>query len=758
MKKLLLLIFAVLMVQGLLGQSMLQQGDSAFKSKEFFKSIEYYKKALNKETENLVLASITYKIGECYRFANNYVEARTWYEKAMKDGFNESIILNNYAEVLLLAGDYKNAQNYFEQYLKSNPSEKNAQNKLESCKMALKSQSEKPLHVVENEKMLNSKYSDFGPAFVKNRIVFASSRIDKNQKVYEYSGQGYSDFYSAKYDFVKKQWPAPNVCNGGINTKFNDGSIAYNEKTNTAYFMQCNGSKGKDANCNIYYATFNESSDEWSAAKPFEYINPDFSTGHPAINSTGDIMYFVSDMSGGVGGRDIWVIKKGGDGKWGAPSNMGAPINTSGNEMFPYVSGDSVLYYSSDGLVGLGGLDLYITRIKSNTYSKPENLKAPFNSSADDFGFILLGKDSGFFCSNRSGGVGDDDLYSFSLISVIFTATGTIVDKETNKPISKVVVVAKGSDGTIDTSYTDESGVYLFEQLKKDVKYIIAASKKKYLGDSKNITTLGEKFSKDFNKKTGYDLDFSLIRITKEEINIPDIYYDYDKWDLRESSKIELDKMAKVLKENPEVKIIINAHTDARGKPEYNLDLSMKRSQSVVNYLIEKGTAPDRLSAKGWGATKPIVKNAKTEDDHQRNRRTTFSIKNVEDIGNDFKPAEYKKIEAKTVSVNPQVNSEYIQGKGVEFRVQCGASKTVLEDSFFKNLTDKFPNDKIKYTLDPDGFYRYTFGNSPDLDYINELQKKMKDLGQQCFVVAFKDGVKIPLSEAKKYMRRDINK
>ncbi len=627
-------LLVVLLVAGhvAFSQTLLQRADTAFAKKEYTSAIKLYQDAL-KKMKGIDVAMVNFKIGESYKAGNNFKEALPWYDKAIKGGYNDPIAFFNYAEVLTLSGDYAAAKNYYEQYLIIEPDDKIAQKRLESIKLASSKPKDAPIHGVTNVKELNTKYSEYGVAKVRDRIIFASSRMDKKSKVYELTGQGFSNFYETQLS--QGQWLSPSLTKGGINSEFNDGTFYFDEKTNTGYFMQCNGLQGKDQNCNLFTANYNESSNTWGTATKFEYNSDKFNIGHPAMTSDGNILFFVSDMQGGKGGSDIWIMKRSATTSiWSSPVNLGDNINTKGSEMFPYILGDSLFYFASDGHLGYGGLDLYVCKLnKDGSLGAPQNMMPPFNSSGDDFGILFLSKNSGLFSSNRAGGLGDDDIYSFDLLPVMIVASGTIIDKENKKNIPDATVTLKGNDGTVVTSKSDKDGKYEFKGLKQDINYTVQSSKDKFLtSEEKKFTTFGVKYDKTYNKSGGYDLDLAMIAVTKEEIDIPNIYYDYNKADLRAESKAELDKLIAILKENPKIKIMINSHTDSRGSHTYNQDLSERRAQSVVDYLIEKGIAKDRLKSKGWAATSPRIKNAKTEDEHQANRRTTFNILNVDDI------------------------------------------------------------------------------------------------------------------------------
>lgn len=614
-------------------QTPLQRADTAFARMELTDAIELYKTALNRMSD-IDEAYVNFRIAESHRLGNNFRDAAPYYERAINQRYADPIIVFNYAEVLMLMGKYDKAKNYYTQYQIANPDDEITNNRIASINLAMQKDKKKPIHGIKNVRELNTKYSEFGLAHFKNNIIFASSRKDRRDRVYKLTGHGFSNFYVTSYNEQNKAWEEPQLAKGGINTQFNDGTFFYDESTNTAYFMQCNGLKGDDENCNLFTAQYNAASNSWNDPQIFEFNSETYNIGHPAMTSDGRTMFFVSDMPGGKGGSDIWMMKKNpSTNRWSKPENLGDKINTPGNEMFPYVYNDKRLYFASDGHVGYGGLDIYYVDILENGFSSPVNLHPPFNSSADDFGIIFFDDNTGLFSSNRSGGLGDDDIYEFYLLPVSITASGNIFDRENNVSVPGATVILKGSDGSEETTISDKDGNYLFASLKQNVDYTVQASKERYLtSEERKFSTKGILYDADLNKSQGVDLDLNLIAITQDEIDIQNIYYDLASADLRQESKVELDRLISILRENPQIRILINSHTDSRGSHAYNLDLSNRRAQSVVDYLVANGISKDRLESKGHSFSNPRIRNARTEEEHQANRRTTFSILNIEDF------------------------------------------------------------------------------------------------------------------------------
>ncbi|MDD5571521.1 MAG: OmpA family protein [Bacteroidales bacterium] len=763
-----------------IAQKLLGKADKEFQKKNYFTCIPLYKQALKKEKDSSVIRLINFKIAESYRFGNHFSEAQNWYSKAIKSGYSNPAVYFSYADMLLINCDYDEAKIYFEKFLEANPNDEKTKMKLKSINLIGIINNEPPLYEIENKQELNSKYSDYSPVVYKDKIIFASSRFegDSSKKYYySYTGQGFSDFYETKYEEGTSSWKKPVKLKGGINSKFNDGTMYYDEKNNIVYFMQCNGYNGKEINCNIFCSSLDEKTNTWTEAKVFDYNNKLFSIGHPAFTSDMKKMFFVSDMPGGIGNKDIWVINKNNDGKWSEPLNLGNIINTEANEMFPYVVGDTLLYFSSDGNIGYGGLDIYYSKIKDDNFSEPVNIRAPFNSCSDDFGIVFLGNDSGLFCSNRTGGTGDDDIYSFKLLPVNITASGLITDKETKQIIPNAIVILKGTNGSVDSTLSDTTGHYKFLNIA-NVTYTIDVTAKKYgyLSESRTVTIPKQKYSKNFCKATGCDLDFELTKIVEEkEITIPEIYYDFDKWSLRDTSKKSLDKLVKTLNDNPKIYIRINSHTDERGSVEYNDVLSENRAQSVVNYLIEKGIDTKRLTSKGWGKSKHVVQDAKTEEEHQLNRRTTFSIVNANEVSSVYHQVQQREIEERikvkqeiALSNEKNVSNNYTgravtethilsqrRSDQVEFRVQFAASYNApMSKAACNNIQNEITDYKIEYTHQSDGYYRYTVGSFTDLSEAKQLLKRVKKAGYPtAFITAYKGNDKITVGEAKQLLK-----
>lgn len=607
-------------------QSRKELGDKAYEHKEYYTAIVEYQKHLEKAKTNSDQSEVFFKLGESHRHLLQYKEALEWYNKAEGAQYELPHLHFQKGRVLLNLGDYAKAKESFDKFLALQPNDKDGLRLKQNVDFALNMKNDQPsLYTVVNEQLLNTSQSDYGAYYFENKVVFTSSRMEEggDPKTYQVDGQGFSSFFLANYNAESKTWDKPTKL-GGISSNFNDGVFTFSAETQTAYFTQCSAQKGEK--CRIMESKYNSSTKIWGEPKPIIFPGEQVEMVHPSVSKDGNWLWVTSRKADGKGGSDIWLLERRGLG-WGEPVNVEA-INTEYDEAYPVFHNDTTLYFSSNGHTGMGGLDLFVSYKRGGQWSKPSNLRAPFNSSADDF-LMVFGKnnETGYFSSNRNGGKGSDDIYSFFLTPIFLTVKGTVKDVDGLTPLSGVKVILTASDGSVDSTLTDANGNYSFT-LNKNLDYKINVILPDYFGDSRTLSTVGEMYSKDFNKSTGYDFDFALMRIPKEEITIDDIYYDYNSAVLRDESLGNLDKLVKLLDDSPEVQVLINSHSDDRGDEKYNLTLSEARAQSVVDYLISKGINPTRLTSKGWGKSALLVKKAKTEEEHQQNRRTTFKVVN----------------------------------------------------------------------------------------------------------------------------------
>ncbi len=362
MKKITLLFLGIILVNLLSAQqsmTLLQKADSVYsKNKDYTNSISLYNKALKKATPDQV-KYINFQLGECYKSINNYTEAISWYDKAITSGTDTAVVYLHLGEMQIMSGDLTNAKANIEKYISLKPDDNIAKIRLESVKLNMQGLKDKPLFEIKNQTELNSPNSDWSISYFKNnKVIISSTRMEGSGKKDPSTTQGFSNMYESTYDLQKNEYGKPTKLLGTINTDFNEGTFTFDSINKFGYYSQCNGKTGKDRQCNIMYAHYNESTNTWEDSKLFDFNSQDFRTQQQAVTSDGNTMYFASDMPGGIGGSDLYVIKKVG-GVWGKPENLGSTINTIGNECFPYISGDTLLVFASDGLPGFGGLDIF---------------------------------------------------------------------------------------------------------------------------------------------------------------------------------------------------------------------------------------------------------------------------------------------------------------------------------------------------------------------------------------------------------------
>ncbi len=656
--------FLIAIIAGLFSINVNAQTDhlavanQAFDSQEYYKAITLLKKAYSKEKDKANKAEIIYKTAESYRFVNDMKQAETWYRKTLKLKYPDNKVQLHYADALKANGKFEEAIPEYEKYAELVPDDPRGKNGAEACALAQKWVDNPSRYVVENEVQLNGKQMDFSPSYGSanhKEIYFTSSRDNASgNEVDGWTGQGFTDIFSATID-NKGKWSKPKPLPATINSVFNEGAAVMNADFTQMIFTRCGVKKKVKMGCELYHSK--KSGDSWSEPELIPFFldstmsdSVSVTIGHPALSADGKKLVFASDVEKGKGGRDLWVskyddVKK----RWSKPTNVDG-VNTPGNEMYPFIHNDGTLYFGSDGHIGMGGLDIFMAEAQGDSWGNVTNMRSPINSSGDDFAIIFeKEQERGYFTSNREDGKGSDDLYSFLLPALKFTLGGTVIDFKTRKPVASATVSIVGTDGSSLETTSDASGKYSFD-LAPATSYVITAGKKDfYLNKTGKTTTVGFEEDKDLVH------DFELDPINRA-IDLPNIFYDLGKWDLRPESKIALDGLIETLNDNPTVITELGSHTDTRGSDEANLALSQKRAQSVVDYLIENDIESGRLVAKGYGETTPKVLDNQVgdfakgsvindafigklateqtkEDAHQLNRRTEFKV-----LRNDFVP------------------------------------------------------------------------------------------------------------------------
>lgn len=578
---------------------------ASFNAGEYYDAIDQFKDSYSKanKTDKASRTELGFMIAECYRLTNDPKNAETWYRLAVKSSFSKPEAQYWLAESLKKTGKYQQAVDEFKKYKQIAPSDSRADQEIRACELALEWQRNPEAYKVEELKDLNSKDSDFSPAYGRDDfgvIYFTSSREDAaGNKTHGATGQSFTDIFESRLD-KKSKWSTP-VPVDNLNSESEDGTPCFSSDYKKIYFTRCEAGKREKKGCIIMVSE--RTGDKWSDPVDTKILPDSLVAAHPSISADGLTLYFVSDMPGGYGMKDIYAVTRDDEnGSWSSPRNLGPDINTSGNELFPYIRDDGSLYFASDGLIGMGGLDIFKATAQPDGSWVVKNMKPPINSFADDFGITFEdSNERGIFSSTRKGR-GNDELYTFELPPLRFNVTGLVKDEKTGSPVQGSVVQLIASDGSNLQAETGTSGDFKFA-LKQDVDYIFLASKKGYLNGKEKETTKAQEKSRD------YMITILLTAIDKP-IELPNIFYDFGKWDLRPESMVSLDKLVETLNDNSNVTIELMSHTDSRDTEEYNQNLSQKRAQSVVQYLIEKGIEPARLSAKGYGESTPKVADA----------------------------------------------------------------------------------------------------------------------------------------------------
>ena len=634
--------------------------DDVFSKQQYSLAIDKYKKAYTKVKKDKEEKNrITAQLAICYWYTGNYRRAEASYKRLVRNGWDKRVpeVLLRYADVLKINGKYEEAIEQYNAYAIRAPEDPRGKKGAETAALIPEWLENPSKYEVTNVKKINSRESDFSPAFTTenyNEIVFTSNREGSTGKeTDEWTDQSFTDLFVAKMDRVG-EWNAPVLFDESenINTNGNEGSATMNSKFNILYFTRCTNTAQIESGCQVFKSQ--RSGRNWGKSEMVEIKSIDtMSTiGQPTVSEGELFIYFASERKGGMGGRDIWIAFR--DTKsegFKRPMNLGEVINTPGDEMFPFLRNDSTLYFASNGHGGMGGLDIFVSTIDTaGNWGEPRNLKYPINSSLDDFGICWHPEEEyGYLSSNRKGTRGKEDIWYFIEPPLEFTLSGIIKDDRTLMFVEGAIVNLVGSNGLSVTTRTNESGYYTFgkSQLEPNTTFEVLVNKVNYFNEKGTMTTVGVEFSKDFEK------DFILHPIPAEPIVLPEILYDLAKWNLKPQYQDSLQGLIQTLRDNPNLVIELAAHTDTRDSDERNGILSQRRAQSVVDYLIIRGIDPQRLVAKGYGEHVPLklkkdivrdgflftdgtsldedyinslVTNKEKEVAHQMNRRTEFKV------------------------------------------------------------------------------------------------------------------------------------
>ena len=597
-----------------------RRADRKYQIGEYYAAAEMYKQVYKnlKSKDKKLRAHVAFHQAECYRTLNNK-KAATAYKNAIRYHYPDSIMYLHYAQVLQYQGKYKDAIKQYDIYLEQHPSDYVAQAGKYACLKVDEWKQQHSRYKIAPAKEFNAKRSSsFAPAFITadgDALVFTSNRQEQKstekKKVRNSSVTGVPTFnlYSARKNAAGK-WEDIELCEGLYSETESEEEGTSQKQTSTAelgvcsfadegrmmYFTYSKPINGQDIGAKIY--TSQRASGEWSEAQELKlFSDSSITVGHPSICATGDTLYFVSDAPGGYGGKDIYMAINSG-GAWDDIRNLGPTINTSDDELFPYIRQDGRLYFSSKGHPGYGGLDLFYA-IPEDTIWTVFNMGAPFNSMGDDFGITFAGaSEDGFFTSNRGQKKGYDLIYSFTLPQLEFLIEGKILNTD-GEHLSEATLRLVGNDGTNVKTQIRRDGTYRLK-LNKDTRYAMLVTSRGFLNQKHTFATEGLKDSHT------YEQDFTLAPISKP-VKMDNIFFKFGSWELTSDSETGLKALVKLLNDNPNITIELAAHTDLVGNNEANQELSHKRAQSVVDYLIKHGIEKERLTAIGYGEEKPIV-------------------------------------------------------------------------------------------------------------------------------------------------------
>ena len=600
--KISILLCLVLLLTGCSTAARLKKADRKYENGEYFAACEMYRKSNSKistSKQRKLKAVVNFRMAECYYNMNNHTKAVRSYTSAIRYRHNDSIAYLHLAKSQLATGKLADARKNFELYLESYPDCVEAQEGLKSVENAKALAEEFTRYQVSEAKEFNSrKNSDFCPMFMgtdAESIVFTSNRTkSKNKKINNpITGVPNNDIYTARKNNSGK-WEEVEVIEGAVNSDEDEGVVSFSADGKTMYLTRCLGNMPAGQ---IYQSS--RSGGEWTEPTLIQlFADTTVTVGHPAISPDGSKLYFVSDADGGQGGKDIWVAVNEG-GQWTVLENLGAAINTSGNEMFPYVRQDGALFFSSDGHEGFGGLDIYKAEQDSAGVWHVENMYSPINSVGDDFGITFSADNSmGYFSSSRGQRKPIDKIYRFELPELVYAIEGTAYDDK-GEALGETTIRLVGDNGDNVKMRTKKDGTYRVN-LSLNTKYVMLASHRGYLNASHQFDTHGLVDSKLFEN------DFMLTSLSRP-VKMDNIFYEFGKWTLTADSEAGLQGLVKILTDNPNIAIELSAHTDMVGNEQNNRELSQKRAQSVVDYLIKAGIDKGRLTPVGYGESKPVV-------------------------------------------------------------------------------------------------------------------------------------------------------
>ncbi|MBF9255460.1 OmpA family protein [Pontibacter sp. 172403-2] len=635
-------------------QSNLRKANKHFDNYEYALALQDYQKVIRKRQPELQTMQ---HIADAYRLTRQSREAEDWYGKVVNTPGHEPVSLYYYAEALRSNGKYNEAKAQYMQWGDEMPAQaERAQELMRACDLAQAWMNQPAVAKVEAFQNINyDSYSDFSPTpYGKNGVIFTSdrgvSKRKKKEQVYGWTGRPYLQLFLAQQD-VQGNWSNPMALQDVVNSDYHNATASAAAGSQKLYFTRTHlvlkrGNVNPDPTSWVVKPEVNEyvnrleifsaekQNGGWSNIQPFSYNNVNkYSVGHPAVTPDGNTLYFVSDMPGGMGDTDIYYSVRQADGSWGEPVNAGTTVNTPGRESFPYVDADGKLYFASDGHTGMGGMDIFSAEGAQAAWTGVRNLGYPINSPKNDYGIMFTKPgESGLLSSNRDSQNGTDDIFKFSDLRKPVVLAVTTLERKQNAlkqniqvPLPQVnIKVSEQSATGSEMIVSDENGAYFMNGLQGNT-YTFLGSKDGYLK---------QEVVAQVPETAGDTVQVALL-FDKNEVAravvLDNIYYDLDKWNIRPDAAKELDKVVTMLKNNPKLEIEMSSHTDSRESVDYNQQLSEKRAQAAVDYIVSMGIDRSRLTARGYGKTRLVNRCADgvecSEAEHQLNRRTEFKIR-----------------------------------------------------------------------------------------------------------------------------------
>ena len=600
-----LTLFLVLL-SGCGAETNIKKGDAFFAIGEYFDAAAEYKKGYSRTAvkDKVKRGERAWKMAECYRRINYTAKAIGAYQNAIRYKYTDSMAVLYLAQMQHRQGDYKNAMKNYEKFLEIVPNDPLAQHGIQGCTQAQFWKNRPTNYTVKKEPLFNSRRSDFSPVLYGDQwdnLYLSSTRPQASgNEISGITGTKSGDLFMAKKD-EKGKWQSPEQIESEVNSDYDEGACCFSPDGKTMYFTRCSYDSDYPRFAEIYSSTRSDAS--WGKPQLVEISKDTLSSyAHPAVSPDGRWLYFTSDMPGGLGGLDIWRIALTENGIGGV-ENLGEPINSEGDEMFPVFRPNGDLYFSSNGHVGMGGLDLFCARQDSSETWKIENLKYPMNSSGDDFGMTFEGvHNRGFFSSNRGDARGWDHIFSFECPEVLQTVKGWVYEKD-GYELTQALVYMVGNDGTNLKLNVRGDGSFV-QEIQPNVDYVFLGTCKGYLNHKEELRIDTSSISRE------YVLQFPLANISAPVL-VRNVFYEFDSAVLTPNSTQALDSLVDLLNENPNITIELASHCDYRGPDAYNERLSQRRAESVVHYLIDHGIAEDRLSPVGYGENRPKIVNRK---------------------------------------------------------------------------------------------------------------------------------------------------